>query len=285
MSPAVRWLPAAGTLLLLLLGGAAAAQLPVDPLPQSHIAVAISGEQTFVQVPYNGVGRGQLVVVDLSQDSGATNADPDGVDANLHNVQLTIVNDAEIVASGWLVSLGETSFQMTGGRQREVPVIVQTTPQVSTQDVEAIVVAEMFDPATGRRVNATTTVVGDLSPYSRATARMLTFPQVAGQFETVQFEVRITNDAVFPDVFSVEAFADKDDFILIAPPNVFVPPLSSRSFNVSVRTPYGVPYEFGESTTLAVRMTSVYTGQTFPVVGILRVEGFYFSTAWWPLLA
>lgn len=289
VSPAARLPPAGGLLLLLLLLPTAAAQVPPLPtvpdeasLTAEVLGVALASPLGLLQVDYNSMATTRLEIIDFSDD-GATNP-TGGFQARPHLVELRVRDADNISATGWLVEIGGTAFQMYGGQRQQVEVAFKTTPQITVDSVTATIEATLLDIQTQRTVNATINLTGEVNPYSRPMARMLKVAQQAGQFDVIRFQMLVQNDAVYPDVFAIETNIDKPGFVVITPPSVYVPGLESRVVNITVRTPYGKFYEFGNSATVAVRATSVYSGAAVPAIGTLRITGFYIPVYWVPLL-
>lgn len=295
-TPVFRRLPRAGVPLLLILFvlqlPLAAAQDPptlpeaptLEELEQSQMGIALSTDSGYARVPYNGNAATRITVHDMSQDTGRTAATGGvGFDAKPHYVDLKVLNREEVDAAGWQVQIGSTSLQMFGGQTQDVDVNFVTTPQISQRVITATVIAEFFDGQTGYRTNQTINLTGEVMPYSLGNVRMLTFPQTVGQFEVHTFDVLVTNDAVYPDEFTIDARMDKDGFVVIAPASVYIPAKETRTVTINIRTPYGTFYEWGNNANLKVDVSSV-RGGTFSVVGIMKVEGFYISSYWTPLL-
>lgn len=290
----VKRLPRAGVLslfLLVLLTPFASAQTPEVPtlpsledLERAPLAVALTTEEGFVQAKYPLGASTSFVIHDLSQDGGDPNRGA-GAPVRPHIVDLRVVNFDEIQELGWQVQLGGSSLQMFAGLTERIEVNFVTTPQIKTREVTATILAELYDPTNSEmRVNATINLTGQVLPYSRPLARMLTFPQVAGQFERVKFEVLVSNDAVYHDVFEITATLDREGYEAVAPQTIYVPPLSTRTFNITVQTPKSGLYDWGTAGTLSVGIRSLNTGATGSAVGIIRSEGLYISSYWLPLL-
>lgn len=297
LTPVFRRLPRAGVPLLLIfffflqLPLAAAQDPPAVPelptleeLEESQLGVALSSENGYARVPYNGNAATRITVHDMSQDAGRGGASGGaGFDAKPHYIDLRVLNREEVDAAGWQVQIGTTALQMFGGKSEDVDINFVTTPQINQRVITAIVIAEFLDGQTGYRTNATINLTGEVMPYSLSNVRMLSFPRTVGQFEVHTFDVLVTNDAMYPDEFTVDARMDKEGFVVIAPESVYIPAKESRTVTINVRTPYGTLYEWGNNANLKVDVSST-RGGTQSVVGIIKVEGFYISSYWTPLL-
>lgn len=284
-------LPPVGVVLLLalVLLPPADAQAPPGDSPSAQegaFSLSVAAQPAFIQVPYNARATTTLAVRDTSEDSGKTPLGTPSTDAASHTIELVVRNGDELRASGWDCQIGTTSFPSYGGRTVTLDVGMLTTPLVKTQDAVCVIDVVLVDGETGTRLNVTATVNAEVSYFTKAYASVTqaTQVQVAGQFETVRYEVVIQNFGVYPDVYRIEAEADKDGFLVNDLPNVYVPAQSSRVVNVTVRTPHGAFYEFGETTGIAIGVYSTTGAGAYTVTGVLKVEGWYIPAYVFPLL-
>lgn len=281
-------LPATGVVLLLslvisCLPAPAAAQFPV-PEYDSQLGLRLTVEQPFVDVPYNGAITVMMLLEDVSGDAARTSPSSPGAPVSTHTTTIVIADYEPAIASlGWQVMLPPYHVTMSGDR-RDVPIQISTTPSITSDEISILLLVTFTDTNSGVVKNYTVSLGAQVMPYERGMLNILTPPQKAGQFETATFRVRLSNEAVYPARFRVEATADKDGFTVVAPPNLFIPPREAREFSVYVRTPHGKLYEYGQTTAVSIKVYSLEGGAIYSTTSTVKVEGWYVSTPWIPLL-
>lgn len=278
-SPALR-MAALGLLLALLLPFAAAQAPPVAP-PQ-FVGFAVVCPQQMIEVDYRGVKQTTCFLHDLTRDSGAVEGLPTKVSTLPHTTTLALDRIEPNGTVGWQVQLSHNFVPTMGGDVVPITFSFLTTPQINEDQIRAIVNATYVHPQTGQRLNQTLVFDARVNRYDIAHVRTLTPPARAGQFDIVRYQVAVSNDGVFPDVYRIEVVGPRD-FKVSQPPNLYVPPLETRVVNISILTPQGKLYELGRPVTFDFKVRSTYGTGSYSSVGLLRVSGPYVPSYWIPL--
>ncbi len=286
--PAARM--AAGCLLLTLFfvpfSAGQTPTLPIDNPAESVVGFAVITPQSFAEVKYLGNVVLPLIVHDLSRDSGTANEAPGGGTAfspSGHSTALTIKEIRPANALGWQVLLGSPFVQSIGGEVVETTVLISTSPLLNVQEISVDIEAVFTGPG-GETRNQTVTLNAQVERYDTALAR-ITNPQIrAGQFESVRYQVMVSNDGVYPDTYQFIVGTDKDEFRVLSPPNLYVPAKETRYTNITILTPKDKVYELGQTAVVTVKVQSLTGTGVYSTVGVLQVRGPYIPTYWIPVI-
>lgn len=280
---------AAGLLLFIaLLVPSVSAQvpdIPTDPMETTY-GFAVVAPKSFAEVNYLGNALLPLFVHDLSRDSGNARELPTGgagASPVGHTVSLRVAEIIPADYEGWQVLVGQPVIPTIGGDVIETSILVATTPMINTQQITAVIEA-VFEGPNGYMQNQTLIINAEVANYDVALVQVTNPTAAAGQYEKVQFQVRVLNDGVYPDSFSFDVKTDKAGFIVVPPPNLYVPPKSERYTNVTVITPKDAVYEFGKNAVITVQARSVTGNGVYTTVGVLKVHGPYIPVYWIPLI-
>lgn len=279
---------AAGACLLLLLHlPTSEAQVPV-PGQEAALHIAVLCTDGFLEPDYTQTDVISCVVQDFSRDSvgipGGAQTGP-----SIHTVFLSTrpAPGSENV-TGWQILVSQTALPMRGGESRPIEIRASPTPAINSDEYSFELVAE-YSTQSGYNQTIVVPLTAQVNPYGFALTSWTSSPsRRAGQDEIVVYDLAITNDGVYPDVYQLDVVTD-DALRVTTPPNVYVAAGETRVVQISVLTPKGKLYEMGLSIPLVVKITSLGVGDV-PGTGIytaaatLQVRGFYVPVYWIPLV-
>lgn len=276
---------AAGLVFLLLIP-LAAAQAPPDPqtFTGSVVGFVVTAQKSSIDVGYLSGTQVPIIVRDLSRDGGQVDPNSGGsVGVLPHSVTLTVLNLTPSDYQGWQVLVGHQFIPLAGGQTFETSLLVQTTPAINVDEIAFDLLANYTGPG-GVQQTQTLHFVAQVNPYGAMFARITNPTAKAGQFDVVNFDLMISNQAVYPDTFTISARADKPEFRVVVPGSVYVGPLETRHVNISVLTPKGKFYEFGLNSVVTAQVESSSGLSQYTAVGVIQTRGFHIPVYWFPLL-
>lgn len=271
---------------LLLSGALLLSLLPIASAQAPSPATAVVGfailcPNTFLEVDYLGVAEAYCSIYDYTRDAPGIPGTTPSVGALQHYTTLKMGAVTPPTAKGWQVTINAppviTSYS---GDIIPFSIRLQTTPLVNTQDYEFQILANFT--ANGVPMNQTIVFSGQVNAFDIAHPDTVKGQARAGQGHIVTYHYTITNDGVFPDVYTVQ-ITGPDDFAVTQPGTIYVPPGETRNVTFSVLTPHDKIYELGRSVSFSVKFMSTRGTGVYPRSALLHVEGAYVPSYWIPM--
>ncbi len=256
----------------------AAAQSPA-PFQGAYKSFVLNVNTTYVRLPFLTTAYIAVEIEDISRDSTrqpGVEASPAGMDPLQIQVNWTLVRGRPngwgigLSLPGTISSYGGQTFDGTlsiaaGGAIKDPIIGVKITAAATLRDGTTIVEDE--------------TVIAQVEPFYRMLARVTEYPPgIVDQWQTLSVPIAVDNVGLYMDAYRLNATMP-EGWLVTIPPMVYVPPGESRIVNLTVTTPKGPIYEFGNPRVIMVNAQSIgnpaVTYQT--PVGFF-VQGWYFGT-------
>ncbi|MHB8584748.1 MAG: hypothetical protein ACYDDF_02780 [Thermoplasmatota archaeon] len=274
---APRWTRAAVGFIVLILGTShAVAQVPTTQQVDLQVGLSTATANGHLMIPPGQQVFVPITVTDTSVDGRGSVTNP-----YKHVTEVTAHIESNDSLVGWQVSVVNGTVFTSAGSTGVATLIVQALYSAQTVVVTVNVSAVMTDQ-TGHVATGNLGLTAQLLPYYGGQSFVLSQPAWLSQNEVTTYEIKVTNQATYPDWFDFDTNATAG-FVANFPSRIYVPPLSDRVLNMTIQAPITSLYDLGTLGIIFLHERSVSDPAfQYTLTAIVGVRGFFVGDWWTP---